>query len=713
MKYNLKPENSVSECRKKVFSFFALFLLILITYSNIFDVPWHFDDTSNILKNKPLHLSELSRENIKNTFFASYDGKGRLYRPIACLSFALNYYLHGENVFGYHVVNLVIHFLSAYFLFLFIYYTLNLPSIRTKFHSNAYFIALLSTTFWAVNPVQTQAVTYVVQRMTSMAGLFCIMAMYFYLKARISTLRTQKALYFSGCCLFGILAMGSKENAVMLPIILLIFDLTLIEGISKHSLRKYAFLTLLVLGLCIVIALLLAGPSLFSPENLVSSYHNRGFTLTERLLTEPRVVIFYISLLLYPMPDRLCLEHGITLSTGLFTPISTFFSIVAIALTLSLAMLYAKRKPLISFCIIFFFLNHLVESSVFPLELIFEHRNYFPSMLFFVPFVMLVSMGLSYFSRKPLFRFFLAAFPIFILIGWGHGTYIRNAVWRTHESLLLDCVIKYPDLGRPHHNLGTYYGKKNMPEKAVPEYLTALKKENKNNLAARNWTYYNLGDIYRKMGRNEKALFYYNQAQKYHPHFAPTHVGKGLILLANRQYKKAMSEFKNAINADPRNVSAYGNIGFLFLLKGNAEKAIANLKQASSIDPHNAKIMRHLGLTYKIKGNSREAFRYFEKALYLDSTDPYALLNLAAFYAEIGLKEREHEIMARFFEVFKEKDDRLKIFIDSLAQEPETQDALIFHRKSLLAVLANACENKSRWYKFLAQDCSYKKGEQE
>ena len=117
MKYNLQLENSLSERRKKVFSFFALFLLILVTYSNTFDVPWHFDDTSNILKNKPLHLSELSIENIKNTFFASYDGKERLYRPIACLSFAVNYYLHGENVFGYHVVNLVIHFLSAYFLF--------------------------------------------------------------------------------------------------------------------------------------------------------------------------------------------------------------------------------------------------------------------------------------------------------------------------------------------------------------------------------------------------------------------------------------------------------------------------------------------------------------------------------------------------------------------------------------------------------------------
>ena len=695
VKYNIQPENSLSERRKKFFSFFALFILVLVTYSNTFDVPWHFDDTSNILKNKPLHLSELSIENIKNTFFASYDGKGRLYRPIACFSFALNYYLHGENVFGYHIVNFVTHVLSACFLFLFIYYTLNLTTIKTKFHSNAYFIALLSTAFWAVNPVQSQAVTYVVQRMTSMAGLFSIMSMYFYLKARVSVLKNQKMLYFAGCCLFGALALGSKENTIMLPVTLLIYDLILIEGISKNRLKKYAFFTLLVLCLCIVVALLLAGPSLFSFKNLVSSYHNRGFNLTERLLTEPRVILFYISLLLYPMPDRLCLEHGITLSTGLFTPISTLFSIVAILLMLGAAILYTKRAPLISFCTIFFFLNHLVESSVLPLELIFEHRNYFPSILFFVPFVVLIQMTFFYFSRRPLFQFVLSAFVILILVGWGHSTYIRNAIWRTHKSLLLDCVTKDPELHRPHHNLAVYYEKNNMLGKAISEYLTALKMENSNNQAARNWTYYNLGTIYRKLHQDEKALNYYNQAQKYNPNFAPTHVGKGLLFMRKGKYKEAKSSFLKAIKSDPARASAYGNLGFLSLLAGSTDEAIKWLKMAVMKKPKNAKAMRHLGIAYELKGDTIKAFVQFKKSVSIEPNDLFTLLNLATIYDEKGMTADKNKTITKFFAVLERAKMTIQRFKESLKSKPGVDDFLAAHRKRLIKTLEKAQENRN------------------
>ena len=510
---NMTAETTITGCRRNVFAFVSLFLLILIPYSNTFDASWHFDDTTNIINNKPLHLTDLSLENIKRTFFASYKGEGNLYRPTACLSFALNYYLGGTEVAGYHIVNLSIHFLAACFLFLFIHHTLNLPILKSRYQSTAYFVAFLSTVLWAINPMQTQAVTYIVQRMTSMAGLFCIMAMYFYVKGKISTFKSIKTVHYISCCICGILALGSKENAIMLPVTLLAYDLLLIEGITKNNLKRYSFFLAMVLVVCIVIALVLVGPSIFNPKSLVAGYLNRGFTLSERLLTEPRIILFYISLLLYPMPDRLCLEHDITISTGVFTPVSTFVSILAIVLILCPSVVGARKRPLISFCIIFFFMNHLVESSVFPLELIFEHRNYFPSMLFFVPVAILSSMGISTFSGKRYFQVLIAGFVILILIGWGHGAFVRNAVWRSHETLVLDTLGKYPELGRPHHNLGAYHGTMDMPERAVPEYFMALAKENINNLAARNWTYYNLGAIYQKLGKDKEAFFYYSQAQ--------------------------------------------------------------------------------------------------------------------------------------------------------------------------------------------------------
>jgi len=599
------PETFLSGCRKNLFAFVSLFLLILITYSNTFDASWHFDDESNILENKSLHLTALNLENIKKTFFASWKkGDAKLYRPAACLSFALNYCFGGTEVYGYHMVNLIIHVLSSIFLFLFVYHTLSLPLLKERYGLNSYFIALLATVLWAINPIQTQAVTYVVQRMTSMAGMFSIMAMYFFLKGRISPQNPLKAIHYFICCACGILALGSKENAVMIPMLMLLYDLFLIKGITRKSIKRYSFFLLIAVIVCLALALLLAGPSIFNPKSLVSNYQNRGFTLSERLLTEPRIILFYVSLLLYPMPDRLCLEHDITLSTGFFTPVSTLISIVAIALILGLAVAYAKKRPFISFCIIFFFMNHLVESSVFPLELIFEHRNYYPSMLFFVPVAILLSMGISYFSSKRYFQVLIAGFVIFVLIGWGHGAYLRNSVWQSDETLWSDCAGKCPELSRPHHNLGVYYGKKNMLKSAISEYLTALSKKNRNNLVARNWTYYNLGAIYQKLGKDDEALFYYNQAQKYQPHFAPTHVGKGVLFMRKGRYKEAASAFEKAIVSDACNVSAYGNLGFLFLLTGETEKAIDNLRIALEKSPQNAKAMRHLGVAYKLKGNT-------------------------------------------------------------------------------------------------------------
>ena len=132
------PETSLPGCRKNLFAVVALFFLILMTYSNTFDASWHFDDENNILNNKPLHLTELNLQSIKKTFFADWNGSGKLYRPVACLSFALNYYFGGTGVYGYHLINLIIHFLSSIFLFLFVYHTLNLPILEARYGPNAY-----------------------------------------------------------------------------------------------------------------------------------------------------------------------------------------------------------------------------------------------------------------------------------------------------------------------------------------------------------------------------------------------------------------------------------------------------------------------------------------------------------------------------------------------------------------------------------------------
>ncbi len=700
-------ETSLTECRRNVFAFVSLFLLLLLTYSNTFDASWHFDDENNILNNKPLHLVELNIQNIKKTFFADWNGSGKLYRPVACLSFALNYYFGGTKIFGYHLTNFIIHFLSSIFLFLFVYHTLNLPILKARYGPYSYFIALISAVLWAINPVQTQAVTYVVQRMTSMAGLFCIMTMYFYLKGKTSTpklLRSTHYLFSIGC---GILALGSKENAVMLPVVILIYDLFLLQGVTKKNLKRYSFFLLIAVLVCLALALFIAGPSIFNPKSLISGYQNRGFTLPERLLTEPRVILFYVSLLLYPMPDRLCLEHGITLSTSLITPISTVMSIAAILLILCMAAAGARKRPLISFCIIFFFLNHLIEASVFPLELIFEHRNYLPSMLFFVPLSILLSNGIRFFSKKRVLRGFLIMFVILVLIGWGHSTYARNGIWKNDGLLSFDCIEKYPDLARPHHNLARFYAKNKRQQDAINEYRISLSKQNINNLAGKNWTYYNLGSIYQELGKDKQAMFNYEQAQKYQPSFAPTHIRKGQLFVKKGLYDRAETEFQKALQAQKQSPAALTSLGHLYLRTGQTEKALGYLNQALESSPKDPHIMRRLGYAYRLKGQPGKAFMLFEKSMQINPNDPFTLLEMAQLYGEKGMEKKKEETMAQFFAVFDGNIKHLERFIHSMCAVSESKSAFTLHQRELLSFLRVACQERSREYGVLAEECQY------
>jgi hypothetical protein len=143
---------------------FVLILLIIgIVYSNTLDAEWHLDDFHNILNNPWIQINDLHPESLKKTFFASHDqGEYRgesIFRPAAMLSFALNWYFGKDDVTGYHLVNIFIHILATFFLFLSVYTLLDAPNVREQFKTNRYPIALLSAVLWSIHPIQIQAVT--------------------------------------------------------------------------------------------------------------------------------------------------------------------------------------------------------------------------------------------------------------------------------------------------------------------------------------------------------------------------------------------------------------------------------------------------------------------------------------------------------------------------------------------------------------------------
>ena len=643
---NLEPETHLTLCRKNVFAVVAILVIVLAIYSNTFHASWQFDDEINILTNKPLHLKELNWSNIKKTFFASLDGSKKIYRPTACLSFALNYFFGKDKVFGYHVVNVSIHLLAAVFLFLLIYNTLNLPIVKARYGPNSYSIALLATVLWAISPVQIQAVTYIVQRMASMAGLFYIASLYFYLKGRTSERRVLQCLYFLLCFFAAALAFGSKENAAMLPISIFLFDLFLIQGLTRKNVKRNLVVFLALLLIPLVLALILMGPSVFSGKNLVSSYELRAFTLGARLLTEPRIILFYISLLFYPMPDRLCINHDIVISHSFIDPPTTIVSILIILGILCLSILKSRQWPFISYCIIFFFINHLIESSVLSLELVFEHRNYIPSMLFFAPVAILLLRALQVFSNKRSMQATIFIFIILVLVGQGHSTFVRNVIWKTEEALWMDAVDKNPNLPRPYHNLAKYYGDMGNREKEMTLYHKALTLERGPSSPSHHMTHYNLALAYISLDQKEKAIEHLRKAIELAPGFPGAYNNLGVLMMKQGKYDEAFENFTRALSCDENSAIAHNNLAFVLLKRGRLEDALIESRKALALQKDFTRAFYNLGIIYKYKKRFSKAKHYLGLALKKRGKDIMTRLHMIEVLYQMQDKELLREFLA-------------------------------------------------------------------
>ncbi len=492
--------------------YLLLLLLLLTGYINSFQAEWHYDDLPNILENSPLHLTELTAASIKRTFFAYPGQQGTLLRPVSNLTFALNWFFHQDRVFGYHVANFFIHLLTAVFLYKSCLLLLITPKNSNRYYASRNFIATLAAILWAVNPIQTQAVTYIVQRMASLAAMFTIIGIWCYLEARMLPLANIKKqiLYYAAAFLSFLLALGSKENAVLFPASVVLIELFFFRQDIKITKQN---ILLLLAGFIFILGFtLLLKPEIF--QSIFAPYVGRSFTPSQRLLTQPRIIIFYLSQIFYPAPFRLSLTHDIELSTSLFCPLTTLPSILLLLLLIILPFIYHKSYPIISFAILFFLLNHSVESTFLNLELIFEHRNYLPSLFLFLPIAAALSTSINqYRQRSRLVFVTLSATTAILIVLFILGTMARNRVWLTELNLWTDSLEKAPRHSRSYVNLAhNYLYKENNLKKAFELNFLSLDKDAPNPWKARLAAYSTMGYIMFRLGNHKAALKFYNQA---------------------------------------------------------------------------------------------------------------------------------------------------------------------------------------------------------
>jgi len=573
----------------------VLICTIFLVYSNTLNAPFVFDDGPNIQNNPHIRLNHFTLKGMIRAGFKSYSSN----RPIANISFALNYYFQKYHVVGFHVVNILIHAMTALFFYLLVRLTLNLPSVRYE-NKYAEWIPFFVALIWAVHPIQTQSVTYIVQRMNSMAVLFYILSLYLYTRARIAESKCRKGVFIAGCTVAGLLSVGSKEIAFTLPMFIFLYEWYFFQElrwswVKRHS---YTMMGLLILILLIVFLYLGVHPL----EVILATYKGREFTLTERVLTQFRVVIFYLTLIIFPHPARLNLDHDFPISHSLMDPFTTTLSIVAVTGMVALSLAMAKKKPLISFCIIWFLGNLIIESSVIGLELAFEHRNYLPSTFMILLGVTLIFRHIK--SKK---------LGIGILCGvaglYSIWTYERNMVWKSRLTLWTDCMTKSPQKARPHSNLGITLWSQGNDADAVKQYLEALRIDP--NYAD---AHLNLGVALKQQGRVEEAMHHYHEAIRINPNDPQAHNNLGNALLVQGRVEEAMRHFSKTLELKPTNTKARYNLGTVLAKQGRFEEAIEHLTEALRIDPEFASAHHNLGLLLKQRGRIKEAKFHLSEA---------------------------------------------------------------------------------------------------
>lgn len=604
-----------------------IILIILtgvIVYANTFNVPFHFDDKNNI-QNPSLRVENISLKQLSETVY----GGTLKSRPVSNLSFAMNYFIGGYRVQGYHLVNISIHVFTGVFLYLLLCITLNLQINKKKYY-NGLTIALLATLLWITHPLGTQSVTYIVQRMNSMATMFFVLTILLYVVGRNSQTSFERKsfiqswVWYVSCGISGLLAIGSKEIAATLPVFIFLYEWYFFQDLRWGWLRSKIYWLVGIFCILASTTYVYTGGQVI--DRIFNSCGGREFTIMERVLTQFRVVIHYITLVFYPNPTRLALDYDFPVSTSLFSPLTTLYSLIAILVLIGLAILIARRERLLSFCILWFLGNLVIESSVICLEMVFEHRTYLPSM-----FLLLIFVSLVYRSFKNVVV--CSVFLLMITVYWGHWTIERNEVWQTSFNLWSDSVTKNPNKARPHSNLGLALLEAGDLDRAEDELISALE------IDQNAWVTHNtLAALFLRQGKKQKAESHYREVLRIRPDFISARVKMGGLLREKGEYEKSIKQFNMGLAKDPDNFLLNKHLGNALLRSGYPDEALPVLEKALLRSEYDAELLLDLGESQSLLGWIDEAIHTYQKIIDKDNKHDSAHYHIAVLLKQKGLE---------------------------------------------------------------------------
>ena len=668
----MKFSSSGSLLANPLFASIAIVVTTLVIYSNVYDAPFVFDDQYQIEDN--MKIRDLQNYSTPKGFLSR--------RPLTSFSFAINYRIGKLKPFGYHLVNISIHILNGLLVYVLSFWVLKrlslnkyqypkeagiveetLTSRRKQVLDTPVFMQMMSlfaALFFVAHPIQTQSVTYIVQRYTSMSASFYLGAVLFYIWARsLQVNRAPKSSSqavlpeFVRCrngmfgfkvftCFFlfvflGVLALLCKENAATLFGVTLLVEYFLFDRTWAGWRKKLIWLVPIT---CILVALVLyffASIRGIRFENLLEDVsiltrESRTIDRFSYLCTQFSVFVQYVRLLFFPLGQNL--DYMMPFKRGFFdgyTPLAFLF----VVFVLVLGFWNIRKRPAVSFGIFWFFVTLSIESSIFPIsDAIFEHRLYLPMFGFAVAVVYSV---FDLFQDREKWAVVILSVAF---LGLSTGTYLRNQIWKDPVMLWADVTSKSPHNHRAYYNLGNVLQRRGKLDEALLQYEKAL--QLRPNFAV---AHDNMGLVFMAKGNIPEAVKHTGMAVRIRPGNAIIQNNYGQILLRQGRIEEAARHFYQAVRIKPRYAKAQNNLGIALAQQKKLIEAKEHLLLATRLDPSNPEILNNVGQVFMLQGNSKEAVRYFEAAIQQNPNFAQALANLGF----MRLKENRVDEAAQYF----------------------------------------------------------------
>jgi len=559
----------------------------------------------------------------------------------------LNYHLHGLDVTGYHVFNVLVHIINAllvYFLIRMMFQTPFFSDVTTERTSFSLLtpgtFSLCSALIFVSHPVQTQAITYITQRFASLATLFFLLSILAYVKSRLSSAAPAKYGLYALSLISAVTAMLVKEISFTLPVTIMLFEIFFFQGNYR---RRALPLVPFALTMLVIPAALLTAQGSFSIMDIDQSMKTLAsapsIVRMDYFLTQFRVIVTYLRLLFLPVNQNLDYDYPVYHS--FFNPPVAFsFVFLLFLFCLGIYFFYLSKKDtikgrrclrFISLGIFWFFITISVESSIIPIQdVIFEHRLYLPSVGFIIAIMAGIAVLVLKAESRKAARVAVAGIVCAVCV-LGGAAYARNSVWKTNISLWEDVVEKSPSKGRPHYNLAVAYTTQGRDEEAIQEFLAAIK-ANPDYFEAR----YNLAKAYTRQGRIPDAIKEFQAAIRINPGNADVHYNLGTAYSRQGRIPDAIGEFHIAIALKPDYFKAHNNLANAYLSLGRTADAIREYARAIQIDPGYAIIHYNLGLAYAAEDRPADAIQEFLTAIQLDPGFYQARYDLGVSYRMQG-----------------------------------------------------------------------------